>query len=202
MRIKQEVVTFYKNLYIDDGLVSGKTSMGNAFLCFGAKWEDLLCKEVSKQEVHDALFDMAPLKASGIDGLHAQFYQSQWNTIGDSLFSMVKKGFENGEIEPFLNKTLLVLIPKVKRPKVVTQFRPISLCTVPYKVLSEVIVNRLKPLMPILVVENQTSFVRGRHITDNVIIAQEVVHTMRIRKGKTGWMTLKFDMEKAYDRLR
>lgn len=147
---------------------------------------------------------MAPLKAPGIDGLHAQFYQSQWRVVGDSLFDMVRKGFEFGKIEEYLNKTLIILIPKVISPKVVSQFRPISLCSVPYKILSKVIVNRLKPLMPLmplLVTENQMSFVGGHFITDNVIIAQEV-HSMHIRKGKMGWMAIKIDMEKAYDRLR
>lgn len=56
--------------------------------------------------------------------------------------------------------------------------------------------------MPTLIAENQTSFVHGKHIMDNVIIAQEVIHSMRICKGKKGWMAIKVDMEKAYDRLR
>lgn len=84
----------------------------------------------------------------------------------------------------------------------VTQFRPISLCTVLYNVLYKVIVNRLKPIMPILIVDNQTSFVHERHIMDNVIIAQKAIHSMRIRKGKKGWLAVKVDMEKAYERLR
>lgn len=48
----------------------------------------------SRQEIQDALFEMSPLKALGIDGLHAQFYQSQWSTVGDSLEVMVRKGFD------------------------------------------------------------------------------------------------------------
>lgn len=58
----------------------------------------------------------------------------------------------------------------------VSQFRPISLCFVPYKVLIKVIVNKLKRVMPLLAAENKTSFVGGRFITDNVIIAEEVIH--------------------------
>lgn len=144
---------------------------------------------------------MAPLKASGVDGLHAQFYQSQWVVVGESLISIVKKGFNNGEVEAFLNKTLLVLILKVPRPELVSQFQLISLCTVPYKLLTKVIVNRLKPVMPLLVEENQTNFIGGRHIIDNVVIAQEVVHSMHIKKEKMGWMAITIDLEKAYDRL-
>lgn len=81
--------------------------------------------------------------------------------MGESLVSMVRKGFKDGEIEPFLNKTLIALIPKVPGPVDVTQFRPISLCTVPYNVLSKVIVNRLKSVMPKLVAENQLVLFMG-----------------------------------------
>lgn len=108
----------------------------------------------------------------------------------------------DGEVEPFLNKTLIVLISKVLGPEVVTQYRSISLCTVPYKVITKFIINRLKPIMPMLVTKNQTSFVKGRHITYNVVIAQKVVHSTRVRKREKGFMALKIDMEKAYEQLR
>lgn len=109
---------------------------------------------------------MAPLKALGIDGLHAQFYQTQWSVVGDSLEAMVQKGFNDRCVESFLNKTLLVLVPKVLDPELVMQFHSISLCTITYKVLTKVIVNRLKHVMHVLIAENQTSFVHGRHIIE------------------------------------
>lgn len=87
-------------------------------------------------------------------------------------------------------------------PENVSHFRPISLYTVPYKELTKVLVNRLNLVMPKLVVKNQTSFVGGPHIMDNMVISQEVIHSMRIKKGCLGWMAIKIDMEKAYDRLR
>lgn len=116
--------------------------------------------------------------------------------------ALVRYAFENGILEDFFNKTLIVLIPMVAGTEVVSQFRPISLCTIPYKLLSKVIVNRLKLAMSILVAENQTSFVGGRHIMDTMVVVQEVIHLMRTYKGKKGWMGIKKDMEKAYDRLK
>lgn len=88
----------------------------------------------------------------------------------------------------FLNKTLLVLIPKVVGLELVSQFHPINLYIVPYMLLTMVIVNRLKPVMLQLVAENQKSFVGSHHIMDNVIITQEVMHSMCVKKGKRGWM--------------
>lgn len=122
--------------------------------------------------------------------------------FSDSLFSIVQKGFDIGEVEAFLNKTLVIFFLKVVGLEVISQFRPISLCMVSYKLLTKVIVNQLKPVMSHLVAKNQTSFVRGRHIMDNVIIAQEVMYSMRVKKGRKGWMSIKIDLERAYDRLR
>lgn len=73
---------------------------------------------------------------------------------------------------------------------------------VPYKVHIKVIVDKLKPIMPMLIIENQMSFVKGRYIMDSIIIAQEAIHSMRVRKGRLRWMKIKIDMEKAYDQLR
>lgn len=107
------------------------------------------------------------------------------------MVDMVRSGFEMGHVEEFFTKTLIVLIPKVSGPKDVSHFRSISLCTIAYKVLMKVLVNRLKPVMPNLIVDNQKSFVEGHHIMDNVVIAQEVIHSMRVKKGRLGWMAIK-----------
>ena len=97
------------------------------------------------------------------------------------------------------NDTFLVLIPKVENPQMVSQLRPIGLCNVAYKVVSKVIVNRIKPILDKVVAPTQASFVPGRQITDNIVIAQEMLHTMRRKKGKIGFMDLKIDLEKAFD---
>ncbi|KAH9750393.1 putative ribonuclease H protein [Citrus sinensis] len=80
-------------------------------------------------------------------------------------------------------------------------FRPISLCTVAYKTVTKIIANRLQALLPELIGPQQTSFVPGRHIVDNIVIAQEVVHSMPKKTGKRGLMAIKVDLQKAYDRL-
>ena len=86
-------------------------------------------------------------------------------------------------------RLLLVLIPKVDTPETIMQFQPISLCNVVYKIISKVLVNRLKPCMDALINPLQASFIHGRQTVDNIIVAQEMVHSIRkskVVKGGSG----------------
>ncbi|XP_019167321.1 PREDICTED: uncharacterized protein LOC109163057 [Ipomoea nil] len=99
------------------------------------------------------------------------------------------------------NDTLISLIPKVPNPTSVKQYRPISLCNVSYKLITKIMASRLKNMSRKLIGPHQTSFVPGRQISDNVLLYQEVLSSMKNKKGKSGWMVMKIDLEKAYDKL-
>jgi len=109
---------------------------------------------------------------------------------------------ETNQFNPNLNRTQIVLIPKVPNPESLDQYRPISLCNFTYKIIAKVLANRLKPLLPELIEMEQSAFVKGRQIQDNILIVQEVLHHLRIRKRKKKFQAvLKLDMKKAYDRI-
>ncbi|CAM8951229.1 unnamed protein product [Rhodiola kirilowii] len=153
-------------------------------------------------EVRRALYLMHPSKAPGLDGLSAAFYQSNWEIVGTDVVKEVLNCLNNKRLDPDLNETLIVLIPKVKKVEKVEELRPISLCSVAMKIITKVLANRLKEILPELIFYSPSAFVKGRLISDNILIAHEISHYIKCRdQQKTGHMSLKLDMSKAYDRI-
>jgi hypothetical protein len=156
-----------------------------------------LLKPFSEDDIRTALFQMAPFKAPGLDGFPTRFYQANWNTVGSELYRAI---LENEYFTFFMNMTNIVLIPKVKNPTRVTEFRSVSLCNVTYKIISKVLANRLKRILPHFISPIQSAFTPERLIMDNVLVAYETLHIMHSRiTGKKGYMANKLDMSKAYD---
>ncbi|KAG7543424.1 Reverse transcriptase zinc-binding domain [Arabidopsis thaliana x Arabidopsis arenosa] len=161
-----------------------------------------LTREVSLEEVKKAVFEMNPTKAPGPDGMTAFFYQRFWPLISADLLATVRSFFDSGTLDPRLNMTNICLVPKAGRPKEMSGFRPISLCNVGYKIISKVLSNRLKRLLPKVISETQSAFVAKRLITDNILIAQENFHALRSSSScRKKFMAIKTDMSKAYDRV-
>jgi hypothetical protein len=161
-----------------------------------------LLKEFTVKEVFSALQQMGPLKAPGPDGLPTCFYHDNWEIVGEEVCAAALNFFNSGIFDETVNATNIVLIPKKNNPSKVTDFRPISLCNVLYKIVAKVLANRLKVVLPAIISPNQSAFILGRLILDNTLAAYETLHTMHSRMwGKVGYMAIKLDMSKAYDRV-
>ncbi|XP_072074344.1 uncharacterized protein [Arachis hypogaea] len=140
-----------------------------------------ISRNVTDEEIKDAVFSLGSWKAPGSDGLPAKFYQHSWNTVANSIIDWVKKIFREPDNIAEANRTLIAIIPKILSPENFGHFRPISLCDVCYKFVTKILASRLKKYMPTLFSNTQASFVPGRISADNILVAQEVVHTMRYR---------------------
>jgi hypothetical protein len=163
---------------------------------------EMLIEEYSDEEIKQALDSMADLKAPGPDGMPALFYKKFWEITGKDVVREVKALLNGGDMPQGWNETVVVLIPKVPNPDKLKDLRPISLCNVIYKIALKVLSNRLKLVLPDIVSLNQSAFVPGRIITDNVLLAYELTHYMQQKKtGLEGFAALKLDMSKAYDRV-
>ncbi|KAK0575156.1 hypothetical protein LWI29_034688 [Acer saccharum] len=161
-----------------------------------------LSTPISEQDVKQSIFSIGGIKAPGPDGFPAIFFHKSWNTCKNGLINLAYDCFLKGSVPSDINRTLISPIPKVSNPTNLTHFRPISLCNTTYKVISKILMQRLRLLLPTLVSPNQVSFVPGRQIQDNIVVAQEVLHKFKNVKGKVGYIAWKIDLTKAYDRLQ
>ncbi|CAL1394078.1 unnamed protein product [Linum trigynum] len=145
---------------------------------------------------------MGKRKAPGPDGFTVLFFRRYWHVIGEEVWMAILKILETRVLPEGLNHTLIALIPKTKKPVSPKEFRPISLCNVLYKIISKVLANRLKTVLYRIISPEQSAFVPGRFITDNVMEAFECFHTMKkSKKRKHGFFAAKINMAKAYDRV-
>ena len=161
-----------------------------------------LTSRFEEWEVNQALKPMAPMKASGPDGMSPLFFQHVWPMIEGDVTHSVLSWLNSGTLPNPLNHTFITLIPKKKNPTLVSEFRPISLGNVLYKIFAKVLANRLKKLLNFVINENQSAFAKGRLISDNILIAFETLHCMKnYNSGATGFIALKLDMSKTYDRV-
>ena len=142
-----------------------------------------LSRAFSSDEVAAALKQIHPFKSPGTDGMSALFFQKYWNIVGANVTNMVLNVLNSGMPLHDINKTNIALVPKTKNPQRMTDFRPISLCNVVYKLILNTLANRLKAIIPHIISENQSAFTADRLITDSVLVVYEVMHFLKHKKG-------------------
>ncbi|XP_062113384.1 uncharacterized protein LOC133824509 [Humulus lupulus] len=134
-----------------------------------------LIKPFTFKEVQTTMFSIMSIKSPGPDGFGAGFYKSLWPNIGKEVASAVLEFFDLGHIPKRLNSTILALIPKVTQPSNASEYRPIACCNTLYKCISKMLCNRLIPILPKLVNQNQGAFVKYRSIAHNILILQDLL---------------------------
>jgi hypothetical protein len=159
-----------------------------------------LCQIPTTQEIRDTIFSMGNQKAPGPDGLPTLFYKKYWNVVGSSVTEAIQSFFRSGKILKEVNNSLLVLIPKNNCSSSVNHYKPISLCNTVYKAISKIMVSKLRPLLERLVSPCQSAFIPGRWIAENQLIVHELLNSFKKRKVKGGFLAMKLDLQKAYDR--
>lgn len=114
---------------------------------------------------------------------------------------MVSTFLIDGTFYHRLNETTIVLVPKKAGPVSIKDYRPISLWNVASKIISEILVQRLHPIISKIISPTQEAFVLGRRAVDQIVEAKEMVHGMSKLKGTKSLVTIKLDVEKAYDTI-
>lgn len=134
-----------------------------------------MCKDPTEEEVMAAIWSLHPDKAPRPDGFTIAFFISHWYTIKKDFLRMAKNVFKKKGSHT--KSSYLALVPKESNPSTFNRFWPISLCNSSYKIITKIVANRIKKVMPLIISENQGGFFPNRQIIDNVIIVQEVVHS-------------------------
>lgn len=193
---------YYRNLFEEEEITNVDQVLGVIKPVIVGDLKHSLDSDIVPEEITRAVFQLGANKAPGPDGYNGFFFQKYWHIVGPDVTAAVLNFFSTGIMPSSLNSTDLVLIPKVLGPEDLSQFRPISLCNFLYKVVSKVLVNRLKSFLPDIMSKEQSAFISGRLIQDNIVVAHEVFHFLKRKKrGKREWCAVKTDMKKAYDRV-
>lgn len=137
-------------------------------------------------------------KSPGPDGLTSGFFKSAWSLLGQEVISSINQFFISGFLPSATNSTILTLVPKRQGASAITDFRPISCCNTLYKTISKLLVHRLKPMLPALILPKQTAFIQGRFLVENTVLAAEVVNGYHKNRGPKR-ITIKVDIQKAFD---
>lgn len=166
--VKRIFVEYFHKLYQFEQIYCPLSLDWNSDQCASLAEEEALAltQPPSDVEIWDALKSMKPFKAPGIDGIHSGFFQRLWLLVEDSVKREVKEIFTTQKIPEYLNQTLIALIPKQISPELVSHYRPISCCTTIYKIVTKILVLRLKPLLPSLISPMQSAFIVGRRDSD------------------------------------
>ena len=191
---------YFQNLFTTSNQTSLESILDSVDKVVHPDMNCTLLQPYTPKEVRTALFSMHSSKSPGPNGMSPFFFQKFWHVVGNDVTSAVLSVLHSCHFLHKMNYTHIVLIPKINEPKNVSDYRPISLGNVVFRIVAKVIANRLKLILPNVILDSQSAFVPNRLITDNSTVAFKVLHKMRNKRtGKKGQMAIKLNIIKAYD---
>ncbi|XP_042944790.1 uncharacterized protein LOC122278671 [Carya illinoinensis] len=161
---------------------------------------DSLLKLPSILEVKEAIFSIPIDSSPGPDGFGSGFYRVCWDLVEVDVVAVVRDMYSGVPMPRFYSALYIALIPKMQQPTCFDKFRPISLCSVIYKLFAKILVRRMSLILSIIISPEQGAFLPGRSIFENITLAQEMIHMIN-RKVRGGNVLIEVDIAKAYDSL-
>ena len=199
-----ECKNFYKNLY--SSKVDTNESTGAFFPPLEnqkrlSQEDQSLCEgPLRRKECLESLKSMASEKTPGSDGLPCEFYKVFWNDLAETLLNALSYSFETGKLSISQRRGIVKLIPKRDAElTLIKNWRPLTLLNCDYKIASKAIASRITTFLPKLISDDQTGFIKGRCISENIRLLDSVI---KFTEGKKiPGLLLSLDFEKAFDTL-
>lgn len=159
--ITKILVQYYLNLFTSATPQNLEEALAAVPEVITDEMNSTLTAEYVREEVDEALKHMKPLKAFGLDGLPFLFFQKFWSSIREEISQVVLICLNIGSIPSSINHIFITLISKVNIPSKVSEFLTIALCNTIYKIVSKVIANKFKKVLPHIISESQSMFLLG-----------------------------------------
>lgn len=140
--IHQIAVAYFEDIFTSCNPTNIAEITGCVHRKVTAQHNEVLLQELTTKEIWFAVQSLHPTKSPGPYGYTESFFHQFWDVIGPDINGMVKSFFHSGRLHKKLNHTHIVLIPKVGNPRKMTQWRPIALCNLVYKIISKILTGR------------------------------------------------------------
>ncbi|KAG9449628.1 hypothetical protein H6P81_009593 [Aristolochia fimbriata] len=194
----QSPVMFYSDLYKDDGFAR-PFPRNLSFKQLSEHSVAPLIEPFSEEEIETAVKGLPTDRAPGPDGFTASFYKTCWDFLKEDVLLLFQEFHNEGLKAKSMGASLIALVPKKEGAAQPSDFRPISLISSHYKLISRVLTTRLRRVMSEIISPNQSAFIKGRQILDFALVIHELLHYYR-KERKQGTI-LKIDLEKAFDKV-
>ena len=152
--IAKAAISYFEELYTTSHPSQSESVIAPIPTLVTPKMNSELSRAFTREEVVSALKQLHPSKSPGPNGMSALFFQKYWNIVGTNVSNMVLNFLNSGMSLSDINKTNIALVPKTNNPQKMTEFRPISLCNVVYKLVSKTLANHLKTILLYIILEN------------------------------------------------
>lgn len=160
-----------------------------------------LCKPFDDHEIKKTIRFINNEKALGLDGFTMLLYKKCRDFLKGDLMKVFQDFHSKGIVNNNVNNTYIALVNKKEKCVHTLDYRPLRLTASLYKIMAKALANRLKDTLPATIAENQMAFIKGRQITDAILIANEAIDWWKQRKKKSKGFVLLLDLEKAFDKI-
>ena len=209
-QIEKELEKFYSNMYTSKKNLSSELQGENeSFESFvegieipqlNIEERDSLEHDFTYEELKEAVSSFSDNKTPGEDGFTKQFYESFYDLIWRDLLNSYNAAFQSGSLSISQRRGIITLIPKADGDLTeLSNWRPISLLNIDYKILTKALAKRIEKYLPKLINSDQTGFVKGRYIGQNIRLLSDIMEYLDAKK--TSGLLLFIDFEKAFDSL-